>query len=60
MDVYFDDNKIYLRMTYTASGQTVDTPWIAQWGQANTTIDANGFGKTRITDKKYLATGLQN
>ncbi|MGQ0328749.1 phage tail fiber protein [Citrobacter portucalensis] len=52
-----DDNKIYLRMTYTASGQTVDTPWIKQWGQANTTIDANGALKPASPIVKIFGNG---
>ncbi|NUH52662.1 phage tail protein [Citrobacter portucalensis] len=52
-----DDNKMYLRMTYTASGQTVDTPWIAQWGQANTTIDANGALKPASPIVKIFGNG---
>lgn len=52
-----DDNKIYLRMTYTASGKTVDTPWIAQWGQANTTIDANGALKPASPIVKIFGNG---
>lgn len=52
-----DDNKIYLRMTYTASGNTVDTPWIKQWGQANTTIDANGALKPASPIVKIFGNG---
>lgn len=52
-----DDNKIYLRMTYTASGNTVDTPWVKQWGQANTTIDANGALKPASPIVKVFGDG---
>ncbi|MGK0703660.1 phage tail protein [Yokenella regensburgei] len=52
-----DTNELYLRTTFTSSGGTTNSPWIKQWCQANTTIDANGALKPASPIVKIFGNG---
>lgn len=52
-----DTNELYLRTTFTSSSGTTNSPWIKQWGRANTTIDANGALKPASPIVKIFGNG---
>lgn len=52
-----DTNEIYLRTTSSTENGIVDSPWIKQWGRANTTIDANGALKPASPIVKIFGNG---
>ena len=52
-----DNNTLWLRTSSTSGGVTTDTPWIKQWCQANTTIDANGALKPASPIVKIFGNG---